>query len=107
MEAMRRIDDLVAFVRRYGGKGLAHVSVAADGTAHSPIAKFLGEERIAAIVSAANGKPARLATQPPGSVPHTTLVQWLNEVTKTDKADFEIGQRPFVLARQAFVVLDQ
>jgi aspartyl-tRNA synthetase len=55
-----QIDDLVAFVRRYGGKGLAHVSVAADGTAHSPIAKFLGEERIAAIVSAANGKPGDL-----------------------------------------------
>jgi aspartyl-tRNA synthetase len=55
-----QIDDLVAFVRRYSGKGLAHVSVAADGTAHSPIARFLGEERIAAIVSAANGKPGDL-----------------------------------------------
>jgi len=55
-----QIDDLVAFVRRYSGKGLAHVSVADDGTAHSPIARFLGEERIAAIVSAANGKPGDL-----------------------------------------------
>jgi aspartyl-tRNA synthetase len=48
-----RIDELVAFARRYGAKGLAHVSVDADGTGHSPIAKFLGEERIAAIVKAA------------------------------------------------------
>jgi aspartyl-tRNA synthetase len=54
-----QVDDLVAFVRRYGGKGLAHVSVAADGTAHSPIAKFLVEERIAAIAAAA-GKPGDL-----------------------------------------------
>jgi aspartyl-tRNA synthetase len=60
-EASRsQIDDLVAFARRYGAKGLAHVSVAADGTAHSPIAKFLGEERIAAIVDAAAGKPGDL-----------------------------------------------
>ena len=39
---------------------------------------------------AANGKPARLATQPPGSVPHTTLNHWLFEVAKADKADVEI-----------------
>jgi aspartyl-tRNA synthetase len=55
-----QIDELVAFVRRYGGKGLAHVSVAADGTAHSPIAKFLGDDRIAAIVKAADAKPGDL-----------------------------------------------
>jgi NitT/TauT family transport system substrate-binding protein len=39
---------------------------------------------------AATGKPARLATQPPGSVPHTTLVHWLTQVIKADKADYEI-----------------
>jgi NitT/TauT family transport system substrate-binding protein len=39
---------------------------------------------------AATGKPARLATQPPGSVPHTTLVHWLQEVTKADRADYEV-----------------
>jgi aspartyl-tRNA synthetase len=55
-----QIDELVAFVRLYGGKGLAHVSVNPDGTGHSPIAKFLGDERIAAIVSAAGGKPGDL-----------------------------------------------
>ena len=36
------------------------------------------------------GKPARFATQPPGSVPHTTLVHWLAEVVKADKADYEV-----------------
>ena len=39
---------------------------------------------------AATGKAARLATQPPGSVPHTTLVYWLQEQIKADKADYEI-----------------
>jgi len=52
-----QIDELVAFARRYGAKGLAHVSVQADGTGHSPIAKFLGEDRIAAIVKTAAARP--------------------------------------------------
>jgi aspartyl-tRNA synthetase len=52
-----QIDELVAFARRFGAKGLAHVSVAADGVGHSPIGKFLGDERIAAIVKAAVAKP--------------------------------------------------
>lgn len=39
---------------------------------------------------AAEGKPARLATQPAGSVPNTTLQYWLWEVAKADKADVEI-----------------
>ncbi len=39
---------------------------------------------------AATGKPARLATQPAGSVPNTTLQYWLWEVAKADKADVEI-----------------
>jgi aspartyl-tRNA synthetase len=55
-----QIDELVAFARRYGAKGLAHVSVAADGTGHSPIAKFLGDDRIAAIVKAAAAAPGDL-----------------------------------------------
>ena len=60
-EASRKeIDELVAFARRYGAGGLAHVSVAADGTAHSPIAKFVGEERVAAIAAAAGAKPGDL-----------------------------------------------
>lgn len=39
---------------------------------------------------ATTGKPARFATQPPGSVPHTTLVHWLDQVVKADKADYEV-----------------
>jgi aspartyl-tRNA synthetase len=55
-----QIDELVAFARRFGAKGLAHVSVNADGTGQSPVAKFLGDDRIAAIVKAAAGKPGDL-----------------------------------------------
>jgi NitT/TauT family transport system substrate-binding protein len=36
------------------------------------------------------GKPARLATQPPGSVPNTVLQYWLWEQAKADPADVEI-----------------
>jgi NitT/TauT family transport system substrate-binding protein len=39
---------------------------------------------------ASEGKAARLATQPAGSVPNTTLQYWLWEVAKADKADVEI-----------------
>ncbi|MGZ6265397.1 MAG: amino acid--tRNA ligase-related protein, partial [Candidatus Limnocylindrales bacterium] len=60
-EASRKqIDELVEFARRYGARGLAHVSVAADGAGQSPIAKFLGDDRIAAIVAAAGAKPGDL-----------------------------------------------
>jgi aspartyl-tRNA synthetase len=54
------VDELTQFARRYGARGLAHVSVAADGTAHSPIGKFLGDERVAAIVKAAAARPGDL-----------------------------------------------
>ena len=39
---------------------------------------------------AATGTPARLATQPAGSVPNTTLQHWLWQVGKVDKADVTI-----------------
>ena len=55
-----QIDELVGFARRYGAKGLAHISVGEDGTAHSPIAKFFGEERTAAAAAAAKAKPGDL-----------------------------------------------
>jgi aspartyl-tRNA synthetase len=55
-----QIEELTEFARRYGAKGLAHVSVTTDGGAHSPIAKFLGEERIAAIAKTAAAKPGDL-----------------------------------------------
>jgi aspartyl-tRNA synthetase len=55
-----QVEELTEFARRHGAKGLAHVSVMPDGAAHSPIAKFLGEERVAAIVRAAAAKPGDL-----------------------------------------------
>lgn len=39
---------------------------------------------------AKNNRPAKLATQPIGSGPNTTLQHWLWEVAKADKADVEI-----------------
>jgi NitT/TauT family transport system substrate-binding protein len=39
---------------------------------------------------AKEGKAARLATQPPGSVPNTTLQHWLWQVTGTGKSEAEI-----------------
>ena len=51
------IDELVALVRRHGAKGLTHVSVAEDGVAHSPVGKFLGEERLHAIVERTGAGP--------------------------------------------------
>ena len=55
-----QIDQLVAFAKRYGAKGLAHVSVLPDGSGHSPIGKFLGEDRVAAVVAACAAKPGDL-----------------------------------------------
>jgi NitT/TauT family transport system substrate-binding protein len=52
---------------------------------------------------AASGKPARLATQPPGSVPHTTLVHWLTQVIKADKADYEIVPMGIDATQQALL----
>src|SRR6201991_563185 len=38
------------------------------------------------------GRPAKLAPQPIGSGPHTTLNYWLWEVVKADKADVQIAE---------------
>ncbi|MCW6507330.1 ABC transporter substrate-binding protein [Lichenifustis flavocetrariae] len=38
----------------------------------------------------ANGRPASMATQPPGSVPHTTLNHWLFETSKVATSDVRI-----------------
>jgi aspartyl-tRNA synthetase len=54
------VDELTQFVRRYGAKGLAHVSVAADGTIHSPISKFLGDDRTAVVAKQAGAQPGDL-----------------------------------------------
>jgi NitT/TauT family transport system substrate-binding protein len=38
----------------------------------------------------ANGRPAKIATQPLGSVPSANLQYWLREVTHTDPADVDV-----------------
>lgn len=52
---------------------------------------------------AKTGRPAKLATQPLGSVPHTTLTHWLNVVTKTDKADVEVINMGIDATQQALL----
>ncbi len=56
----REIDELTAFVRRYGARGLVHVAVDTGGTVHSPIGKFLGEARLRALARAAGAAPGDL-----------------------------------------------
>jgi NitT/TauT family transport system substrate-binding protein len=53
---------------------------------------------------AANGMPARLATQPAGSVPNTTLQHWLWQVGKVDKADVTIVPMGIDATQQAVLV---
>ncbi|KMO30483.1 nitrate ABC transporter substrate-binding protein [Methylobacterium variabile] len=50
---------------------------------------------------AANGTPARLATQPLGSVPNTTLQHWLWEVAKADPKDVAIVSMGIDATQQA------
>ena len=52
---------------------------------------------------AAEGKPARLATQPAGSVPNTTLQYWLWEEAKADKADVEVVPMGIDATQQAIL----
>jgi NitT/TauT family transport system substrate-binding protein len=49
------------------------------------------------------GRPAKLATQPGGSVPHTTLSHWLNVATKTDKADVQVIEMGIDATQQALL----
>lgn len=53
---------------------------------------------------AATGQPARLATQPLGSVPNTTLQHWLWEVVKADRADVAIIPMGIDATQQAVLV---
>ena len=48
-----QLDELTELARRYGAKGLAWLAVEAGGAVRSPIAKFLGEDRTAALIAAA------------------------------------------------------
>jgi len=50
-----------------------------------------------------NGKPAKLATQPPGSVPAANLQYWLRVVNQVDPSDFEIVNLGIDAAQQALL----
>ncbi len=51
------IDELQAFAKEWGGKGLAHLIVEPSGELRSPIAKFLSEAEVAAILEATGAAP--------------------------------------------------
>ena len=53
---------------------------------------------------AASGSPARLATQPLGSVPNTTLQHWLWEVAKVPKDDVTVVSMGIDATQQAILV---
>ncbi|MET3694358.1 ABC transporter substrate-binding protein [Methylobacterium goesingense] len=52
---------------------------------------------------AKEGKAARLATQPAGSVPNTTLQHWLWQVAKADKANAEVVAMGIDATQQAML----
>jgi len=64
----KKIDDLTDFVKRYGAKGLAWMAVQEEGV-RSPIAKFLAEETVSAIIERLEGEAGDLllfvADKPP------------------------------------------
>jgi aspartyl-tRNA synthetase len=50
----REIDELTDMAKRFGARGLAHLSVGADGAVSGPIAKFLSDEAVAGILERAS-----------------------------------------------------
>jgi len=56
----REIDELVELAKKAGAKGLAHVSVEAEGSVKSPIAKFLGDDLTERLAAAAGASPGDL-----------------------------------------------
>ena len=55
----KEIDDLTTLAKAFGAKGLAYLLVTAEGV-KSPIAKFLSEEEIVALVALAEAQPGDL-----------------------------------------------
>ncbi|MFD2169249.1 aspartate--tRNA ligase [Tumebacillus lipolyticus] len=55
----KQIDELEAFVKRYGAKGMAWIAVQEEGV-KSPIAKFFSEEEMSAIISKAGAEKGDL-----------------------------------------------
>ena len=56
----KKIDAYVEYAKEYGAKGLAYLSVEADGTYKSSFAKFMKEEELKALVSKMGGEPGDL-----------------------------------------------
>ena len=56
----KKIDKLVDFVKDYGAKGLAYLSVQEDGSYKSSFAKFMTQEELDALVKVMDGKPGDL-----------------------------------------------
>lgn len=56
----KKIDHLVDYAKDFGAKGLAWLSVQADGSYKSSFAKFMAEEELSALVSAMDGQPGDL-----------------------------------------------
>ena len=56
----KKIDKLTAFVKDYGAKGLAYITIQEDGSVKSSFAKFLSEEQMSALVKAMDGEPGDL-----------------------------------------------
>jgi aspartyl-tRNA synthetase len=53
----KNFDELEAFAREWGGKGLARIVYDPDGSVRSPIAKFLSEDHLEAIRTATGAEP--------------------------------------------------
>jgi aspartyl-tRNA synthetase len=56
----KKIDALVDYAKDFGAKGLAYLSIGADGTFKSSFGKFMTEEEMNALVAAMDGKPGDL-----------------------------------------------
>jgi aspartyl-tRNA synthetase len=56
----REIDELTEFAKRFGARGLVHLSVQAGGELHGPIAKFLAAETQATVRAAAGASEGDL-----------------------------------------------
>lgn len=98
---------LVARQKNIDVRVVAATVVEEMGVAASPtLSPFLEGKNAAQAFKAfreKNGRRAKLATQPIGSGPHTTLNYWLWEVIKADKADVEIVEMGIDATQRAIV----
>ncbi|MCP8938770.1 ABC transporter substrate-binding protein [Alsobacter sp. SYSU M60028] len=93
------IDVSVAASGAYGGSAFA------AGPALDKAFKEAGGDPAKAFAAfrAANGRPAKLGTLPPGGVPTVALHHWLWKVGKVDKADVQIVAMGIEAVQQAML----